>query len=90
MTPFVVGQQVSFPSLGHTTRGVVRRVYVDENGAEWCDVRGENGIVQTWRADALYANAETRAAAQAAMQAERVHEDKAARQAFVLSPPQGV
>jgi hypothetical protein len=65
MTPFVVGQAVTFPHMSHMAGGVIEEIR-EEDGARLCLVRNQHGTVITWREDALYAKTAERERAQAA------------------------
>lgn len=86
MTPFAIGQEVTFPHSNHTTGGVITAVDV-EDGVTWCTVRMLAGAEIRYREDALYAKAPQRDAARA-VEAERADAQRAIENArLAVFPP---
>jgi len=88
MTPFTIGQEVTFPHMRHTTGGVIVDRTTDADGVVWCKVRNAHGVDVDWREDALYAKTAVRDAARAAAEQAAVDEAAvyAARQALIVKP----
>ena len=63
MTDFIEGQAVTLPHQHHTAGGIVRRVYVDDSGAQRVEVEAANGVRHDYLATALYASTADREAA---------------------------
>jgi hypothetical protein len=80
MTPFTVGQAVTFPHSQHTTGGIVRRVWVrPEDGAEMCSVEMANGHIAAYESAGLYAKEPQRKSmADAAVKQQQAKRDAAA------------